>query len=139
MDECNRGGDNMKFTYLIGTFTVTSALLLAGCSTNETAVKKEATTDQASNIEKEKNIELTKEEKIAELASPYNEIGKYFADWELPNEGRIPQTVEAYEKYEIDGYEPTEPYVFYTNGYGFVEKTGYIFTVVFLLRLEVLL
>lgn len=124
MDECNRVGNNMKFTYLIGTLTVTSALLLEGCSTNETTVKKEATTDQASKVEKEKNVELTKEEKIAELPSPYNEIGKHFAEWELPKEGRIPKTKEAYEKYEIDGYEPYDKVVFYTNGYGFDEKMG---------------
>ncbi|MFE4143130.1 hypothetical protein ACFX4I_14765 [Peribacillus sp. YIM B13472] len=59
----------MKFTYLIGSVTVTSALLLAGCNAKETTVEKEATTAQASNVEKEKNVELTKEEKAAEVTS----------------------------------------------------------------------
>jgi hypothetical protein len=116
----------MKFTYLIGTLTVTSALFLAGCSTNETTVKKEATAAQASNPEKEKKVELTKEEKIAELPSPYKEIGKHFAEWELPKEGRLPKTDKAYQGFLMDDdSDPRETGVIYENGYVFDKKTGY--------------
>ncbi|MGZ9815659.1 hypothetical protein ACXM0N_06975 [Peribacillus simplex] len=119
----------MKFTYLIGTLTVTSALLLAGCSTNETTVKKEATTAQASNVEKEKNVEITKEEKIAELPAPYDEIGKRWAEWELPKEGRLPKTDKAYQGFLMDDdSDPRESAVIYENGYGFDKKTGYYVT-----------
>ncbi|MFJ7508861.1 hypothetical protein ACIQW7_05140 [Peribacillus simplex] len=129
MDECNRGGNNIKFTYLIGILTVTSALLLAGCSTNEATVKKEATTAQASNVEKEKNVEHTKEEKIAELPSPYDEIGKRWAEWELPKEGRLPKTDKAYQGFLMDDdSDPRESAVIYENGYGFDKKTGYYVT-----------
>ncbi|MED3983476.1 hypothetical protein P4646_05225 [Peribacillus simplex] len=119
----------MKFTYLIGTLTVTSALLLAGCSTNEATVKKEATTAQASNVEKEKKVEITKEEKIAELPSPYDEIGKRWAEWELPKEGRLPKTDKAYQGFLMDDdSDPRESAVIYENGYGFDKKTGYYVT-----------
>ncbi|MGG0789260.1 hypothetical protein ABE132_11115 [Peribacillus simplex] len=119
----------MKFTYLIVSVTVTSALLLAGCNAKETTVEKEATTAQASNVEKEKNVELTKEEKIAELPSPYDEIGKHFAEWELPKEGRLPKTDKAYQGFLMeDGKDPRESAVIYENGYGFDKKTGYYFT-----------
>ncbi|MED3831919.1 hypothetical protein [Peribacillus frigoritolerans] len=123
----------MKFTYLIGTLTVTSALLLAGCSTNETTVNKEATTAQASNVEKEKNVELTKEEKIVELPSPYKEIAKHFAEWELPQEGRIPKTAEGYAEYKeiVDEATPTDESIYFTNGYGFDGKTGHNFIAVY--------
>lgn len=133
MDECNRGGNNMKFTYLIGTLAVTSALLLAGCNAKETTVEKEATTAQASIVEKEKNVELTKEEKIAELPSPYDEIGKHFAEWELPKEGQIPKTAEGYAEYKeiVDESTPTDDEIYYTNGYGFDEKSGYNFVAVY--------
>ncbi|MFD6211247.1 hypothetical protein [Peribacillus sp. NPDC060253] len=110
----------MKFTYLIGTLTVTSALLLAGCSTNETS------TAQVSNVEKEKSVELTKEEKIAELPSPYDEIGKRWAEWELPKEGRLPKTDKAYQGFLMDdNSDPKETGVIYENGYVFDKKSGY--------------
>jgi hypothetical protein len=119
----------MKFTYLIGTLTVISALLLAGCNAKETTVEKEATTAQASNVEKEKKVELTKEEKLAELPSPYDEIGKHFAEWELPKEGRLPKSDKAYQGFLMeDGKDPRESAVLYENGYGFDKKTGYFFT-----------
>ncbi|MED3788907.1 hypothetical protein P4576_17040 [Peribacillus frigoritolerans] len=119
----------MKFTYLIGLVTVTSALLLAGCSTNETTVKKEAISAQASNVEKEKNVEITKEEKIAELPSPYKEIGKRWAKWELPKEGRLPKTDKAYQGFLMDDdSDPRETGVIYENGYVFDKKTGYYVT-----------
>ncbi|MFF2591063.1 hypothetical protein ACFVSS_25145 [Peribacillus butanolivorans] len=119
----------MKFTYLIGTFTVTSALLLAGCNAKETTVEKEATTVQTNKVEKEKNVELTKEEKIAELPSPYNEIGKHFAEWELPKEGILPKDDPQWNETEpFDGKDPHDAFVYYENGYGFDKKTGYMFT-----------
>ncbi|MGW6301754.1 hypothetical protein [Peribacillus butanolivorans] len=124
----------MKFTYLIATLTVTSALLMAGCGTNESTVKNEATsTAQASNVEKENKVELTKEEKIAELPSPYNEIAKHFVEWELPKEGQIPKTAEGYAEYKeiVDESTPTDDEIYYTNGYGFDEKSGYNFVAVY--------
>ncbi|MGG0412964.1 hypothetical protein [Peribacillus simplex] len=122
----------MKFTYLIGTLAVTSALLLAGCNAKETTVEKEATTAQASNAEKEKKAEITKEEKIAELPSPYDEIGKRWAEWELPKEGRLPKTDKAYQGFLMDDdSDPRETGVIYENGYVFDKKTGYYVTAVY--------
>ncbi|MGE7903432.1 hypothetical protein ACQKNS_03410 [Peribacillus sp. NPDC094092] len=123
----------MKFTYLIGTLTVTSALLLAGCNATETKVEKEATTAQANNVEKEKKVELTKEEKLAELPSPYDEIGKHFAEWELPKEGRLPKDDPQWkESIPENGKDPYDAYVYYTNGYGFDKETGSMFTVAYM-------
>ncbi|MGG0287203.1 hypothetical protein ABEY41_19190 [Peribacillus butanolivorans] len=122
----------MKFTYLIGSVTVTSALLLSGCNAKETTVEKEATTTQASNVEKEKNDKLTKEEKIAELPSPYNEIGKHFAEWELPKEGILPKDDPQWNETEpFDGKDPHDVFVYYTNGYGFDKESGSMFTVAY--------
>lgn len=63
--------------------------------------------------------EVTKEEKLAELAAPYNEIGHYLADWELPEEGLLPIGEE------VENMEPsTETLAAYENGYGFSREDG---------------
>lgn len=67
----------------------------------------------------EEEPELTKEEKLAGLDAPYDEIGQYLADWELPEEGLLPIGKE------VENLEPsTEELAAYENGYGFRRDTG---------------
>ncbi|MEF2093066.1 hypothetical protein V3595_00085 [Bacillus sp. CFBP9009] len=67
------------------------------------------------------------------LPSPYKEIAKHFAEWELPQDGRIPKTAEGYAEYKeiVDEATPTDESIYYTNGYGFDEKTGHLFIAVY--------
>lgn len=65
------------------------------------------------------SVEMTKNEQLAALGAPYDEIGRYLAEWELPTEGVIPMGEE------VEGMETSsETIVAYENGYGFSRDTG---------------
>lgn len=69
--------------------------------------------------EEPEELELTKDEKLAALDAPYDEIGQYLADWELPEEGLLPIGEE------VENMEPsTETLAAYENGYGFLRDNG---------------
>lgn len=57
------------------------------------------------------------EVKQNEIESPYKEIANHFESWELPTEGVLPTSDEAYE-----GIDPKR-IVIYENGYGFNKDT----------------
>ncbi|PLT28184.1 hypothetical protein [Peribacillus deserti] len=130
----------MKITHGISAFTITSALILAGCGAKETTDKKEETVVQASDVikdkevvhTKEKEVIHTKEEKLAELSSTYKEMGKYFAEWQLPKDGILPKDDPQWNETEpLDGSDPHEAFVYYDNGYGFDKRTGYNFVIAY--------
>lgn len=69
--------------------------------------------------EEPEELELTKDGKLAALDAPYDEIGQYLADWELPEQGLLPIGED------VENMEPsTETLAAYENGYGFLRDNG---------------
>ena len=118
----------------IFTITALSALILAGCTEPE-----KAAVDGSSEPEifldlngVEYTVADTVNEEVKEdgevipasdeqLLATYNEIVEYFAEWELPSEGILPEDHGAYDRLLIEA-------VAYENGYTFEKETKKLFS-----------